>query len=114
MYAVSIGTAAARSTGRLVVSRDPSLGRNVVLNLRIDGRTAANIGWGSRFDRPVRTGRRVLWVSAVWNGFHFPWTGPDTFRSTSIVVNVRRGRTYVFTAVWRRPDRIVLAPQGRY
>src|SRR6516164_8571871 len=106
MYAVSIGTAAARSTGRLVVSRDPNLGRNLVVNLSIDGRTAANLGWGSRFNRSLWTGRRVLTVSA--------W--PSTSRSSSTVLNVRRGRTYVFTAArrWWGTNNVVLIPQGQY
>ncbi|HET9367338.1 MAG TPA: hypothetical protein VFO22_04650, partial [Candidatus Udaeobacter sp.] len=73
IYAVSIGTATARSAGRLIVSRDPNLGRNLVVNLRIDDRTAANLVRGSRFDRLVRTGHRVLTVSAL----------PNASRSTS-------------------------------
>src|SRR5215471_17844265 len=110
MYAVSIGTAAARSTGRLIVWRDPSLGRNLVLNVQLDGRTVANLMQGSRFDHPVWTGRRVLSVSAAPSGFRPPWSSPNASRPTSTTVNVRRGRTYVFTAVWRRPDRVVLVP----
>ena len=106
IYAVSIGTAAARPTGRLIVSRDPNLGRNLVVNLRIDDRTAANLVRGSRFDRSVRTGRRVLTVSAL----------PNASRSTSTVLNVRRGRTYVFTVArrWWGANNVVLVPQGRY
>src|SRR5215468_4115330 len=106
MYAVSIGTAAARSTGRLIVSRDPSLGRNLVVNLRLDGRTAGNIVPGSSFNRSVWTGRRVLTVSA--------W--PSTSRSSSTVLNVRRGRVYVFTATRRGwgSNSVVLVPRGRY
>jgi hypothetical protein len=106
IYAVSIGTAAAQSRGRLIVSRDPNLGRNLVVNLRIDGRTAANLGRGSRFDRSVRTGRRVMSVSAF----------PNASRSTSTVLNVRRGRTYVFTVArrWWGTNNVVLVPQGRY
>jgi hypothetical protein len=106
IYAVSIGTAAARSTGRLIVSRDPNLGRNLVVNLRIDDRTAANLVRGSRFNRLVRTGRRVLTVSAL----------PNASRSTSTVLNVRRDRTYVFTVArrWWGTNNVVLVPQGRY
>src|SRR5215471_7663612 len=106
MYAVSTGTAAARSAGRLIVSRDPNLGRNFVVNLRIDGRTVANIGWGSRFDRSVWTGRRVLSVSTWgWNS-----------GSNSTVLNVRRGRTYGFTVArpWWGSNNVVLIPQGRF
>lgn len=106
MYAASIGTAAARSTGRLIVSTDPNLGRNLVVNLRIDGRTVANLGWGSRFDRSVWTGRRVLSVSA-WG-----WASG----SNSTVLNVRRGRTYAFTVArrWWGSNNVVLIPQGRF
>jgi hypothetical protein len=106
IYVVSIGTAAAQPTGRLIVSRDPNLGRNLVVNLRIDDRTAANLVRGSRFDRSVRTGRRVLTVSAL----------PNASRSTSTVLNVRRGRTYVFTVArrWWGANNVVLVPQGRY
>src|SRR4029077_12103977 len=106
IYAVSIGTAAARSAGRLIISRDPNLGRNLVVNLRIDDRTAANLVRGSRFDRLVRTGRRVLTVSAL----------PNASRSTSTVLNVRRGRTYVFTVArrWWGLNNVVLVPQGPY
>src|SRR5215471_4096477 len=106
MFAVSIGTANARSTGRLIVSRDPNLGRNLVVNLRIDGRSVANIGRGSQFNRSVWTGRRVLSVSA--------W--PSSSRSSSTVLNVRRGQTYRFTAArrWWGTNNVVLVPQGRF
>ena len=105
MYAVSIGTADARSTGRLIVSRDPSLGRNMVVNLLLDGRTVANLVAGSSFNRSVSTGIRVLAVSA----------GPGSSRSTSTTVNVRRGRTYTFTVARQssRSNSVVLVPQGR-
>ena len=106
MYAVSTGTAAARSVGRLIVSRDPNLGRNLVVNVRLDGRTVANLMQGSRFDRSVWTGRRVLTVSAL----------PNASQSTSTVLNVRRNRTYVFTVArrWWGTNNLVLVPQGRY
>ena len=104
--AVSIGTAAAQSTGRLIVSRDPSFGRNLVLIVRLDGRTVANLMQGSRFDHSVWTGRRVLTVSAS-PSFSAP-------RPASTVLNVRRGRTYVFTAVRRRStNTIALVPGWR-
>lgn len=106
MYAVSIGTADARSTGRLIVSRDSSLGRNTVISLRLDGRTVANLGPGNSFNRSVWTGRRVLSASA--------W--PSSSRSNSTVLNVRRGRTYAFTVArrWWGSNTVVLVPQGRF
>src|SRR5262249_18401505 len=106
MYAVSIGTAEARSTGRLIISRDSSLGRNMVVNVRLDGRTVANLVPGARFNRSVWTGRRILSAS-VW---------PSSSRSNSTVLNVRRGRTYAFTVArrWWGSNSVVLIPQGRF
>ena len=105
LYGGSIGTAQARSTGRLVVSRDSSLGRMVVV-LRLDGRTIANLMPGSRFSHAVWTGRRVLSAS-LW---------PISSGTTSTVVNVRRGRTYAFTVArrWWGSSNLVLIPQGKF
>src|SRR5262249_4813230 len=104
MCAVSIGTADAGSTGRLIVSADPNLGRTSVVTLRIDGRTAANIRRGNQFNRSVSTGRRVLAVSNATAGSRF----------SSTVVDVRRGRTYTFTVRRRGSNNVVLVPQGQF
>ena len=111
-YAVSIGTAAAQSTARLIVSRDPNLDRNLAIVLRLDGRTVATLRSRQTFDNPVWTGRRVLSVSALSKRFRFPGASRGATRPTSMTLDVRRGRTYVFTAVWQRPDRVVLV-RGR-
>ena len=102
--AVSIGTDAARSGGRLIVMRIPNFGWNIVLNLKIDGRTVANVVQGRRYDQFVPAGRHVLTVAAV----------PNTYYSqpTSTVLNVRSGQTYVFTALWDGSNRVVLAPSA--
>jgi hypothetical protein len=106
MYAVSIGTADARSTGRLIVSRDPTLGSNLVVNLQLDGRTVANLVAGSSFNRSVSTGIRVLTASVR----------PGASRSSATTLNVRRGRTYTFTVArrGRGSNNVVLVPQGRF
>jgi hypothetical protein len=59
----------------------------MALNLKIDGRTAANIVQGGRYDGFVPEGRHMLTVSAGAN-----------YRPTSTVLNVQHGQTYVFTA----------------
>jgi hypothetical protein len=102
--AVSIGTDAAQSGGRLIVMRIPNFGWNIVLNLKIDGRTVANVVQGRRYDQFVPAGRHVLTVAAV----------PNTYYSqpTSTVLNVRSGQTYVFTALWDGSNRVVLAPSA--
>ena len=101
---VSIGTAAAQSGGRLIVLRAPNFGWNLALHLQIDGRTAANVVQGRRYDHFLPAGRHVLTVSAVPNYY--------SYQPTSTVLNVRPGQTYVFTAIWQDTDRVVLVPSA--
>jgi hypothetical protein len=75
-----------------------------VLNLQIDGRTAANLVQGRRYDHFLQAGRHVLTVSAVPNY--------SSYQPTSTVLNVRPGQTYVFTAMWRDTDSVVLVPSA--
>jgi hypothetical protein len=95
---------AAQSGGRLIVMRVPNFGWNVVLNLKIDGRTVANVVQGRRYDHFVPAGRHVLTISAV----------PNTYYSepTSTVLNVHSGQTYVFTALWDGSNRVALVPSA--
>ena len=101
---VSIGTASAQPGGRLIVLRAPNFGWNLAVNLKIDGRTAANIVQGRRYDRFLPAGRHVLTVSAVPNAY---FSQPIT-----TVLNVQPGQTYVFTAKWQNTDRVVLVPSA--
>jgi hypothetical protein len=101
---VLVETAGAQQGGRLVVLRTPNFGWNLALNLKIDGRTAANVVQGRRYDHFLPAGRHVLTVSAVPN-YYF-------YQPTSTVLNVRPGQTYVFTAIWQDSDRIVLVPSA--
>jgi hypothetical protein len=102
--AVSIGTDAFQSGGRLIVMRVPNFGWNIVLNLKIDGRTVANVVQGRRYDHFVPAGRHVLTVSAVPNAYYS--------EPTSTVLNVRSGHTSVFTASWDGSNRVVLVPSA--
>jgi hypothetical protein len=90
--AVSVANAAAKSGGRLIVIRVANFGWNLAANLKIDGQTVANIVQGRRYDHRISAGRHVLTVSAVPSN--------DMRQPISITVNVRRGRTYIFTALW--------------
>src|SRR2546423_4434296 len=96
----SAETTVAQLDGRLIVLRAPNFGWNVALNLKIDGRTVANIVQGRSYDDFVPEGRHTLTVSAVPN-----------YQPTSTVLNVRRGQTYVFTAT-RQRDSVVLVPSA--
>ena len=97
----SAETAVVQSGGRLVVLRAANFGSNVALNLKIDGRTAANIVQGSRYDEVVPAGRHMLSVSA----------GPN-YRPTSTELNVQHGQTHVFTAIRQNTGSVVLVPSA--
>jgi hypothetical protein len=97
----SAETAVAQSGGRLIVLRAPNFGWNLALNIKIDGRTAANIVQGHRYDQVVPVGRHMLTVSAVPN-----------YQPTSTVLNVQDGQTYVFTATRQNTNSVVLVPSA--
>src|SRR6266481_5784798 len=97
----SAETAVSQPGGRLIVLRAPNFGWNMALNLKIDGRAAANIVQGRRYDDFVPEGRHMLSVSAGAN-----------YQPTSTVLNVRRGQTYVFRAVRQNTDSVVLVPSA--
>jgi hypothetical protein len=102
--AVSIGTAAAKPGGRLIVLRTANFGWNIAVNLKIDGRTVANVVQGRRYDHVLPAGRHVLTVSAAPNSYYS--------EPTSTVLNVGSGQTYVFTASWDGSNRVVLVPSA--
>jgi len=104
VFATSIGTATAQSGGRLIILRSPTFGWNIVLNLKIDGRTVANVVQGRRYDHLVPPGRHVLTAAAVPNAYYS--------EATSTVLKVRSGHTYVFTASWDGSNRVVLMPSA--
>jgi hypothetical protein len=89
---VSVANAAAKPGGRVIVIRVANFGWNLAANLKIDGQTVANIVQGRRYDHRISAGRHVLTISVVPN--------LQLSQPTSITVNVRPGRTYIFTAVW--------------
>ena len=99
----SAETAVPQPDGRLIVLRAPNFGWNMALNLKIDGRAAANIVQGRRYDHFVPAGRHVLTVLAVPNDYFYPM---------STVLNVRPGQTYVFTATRGNTDSVVLVPSA--
>jgi hypothetical protein len=99
--AVPSGNAAHQPGGRLIVIRSANFGWNVAANLKIDGRTVANIVQGRRYDHFIPAGRHVLTVSVVPNN--------DLRQPASVTANVQPGGTYIFTALWDS-DHVYLRP----
>jgi len=100
MSAVSMGSATAQPGGRLIVLRAPNFGWNLVLNLKIDGKTVANVVQGRSYDRFIPAGRHVLTVSAA--------SSVSSYEPTSTSINVHPGESYVFMAMWQDQYRVVL------
>src|SRR5437660_11844884 len=83
LCAVSIGTATAQPSGRLIVLRPANLGWNLAFNLAIDGRPVGSIVQGRNYHTWLRAGHHVLTV------FNMLPTGFG--RSSSNSVNCRPG-----------------------
>jgi len=81
--------------------RAPNFGWNTALNLKIDGRMAASIVQGRRYDDFVPEGRHMLTVSVVPN-----------YQPTSTVLDVRPGQTYVFTVTRQNTGGVALVPSA--
>lgn len=84
--------------GRLSIRRSPTLGRNVSITLKIDGKLAGTVAWGRTYDRYITPGRHILTATpsrsrGVWQG----------------TLNVRPGETYSYTASYN-VNRLVLTP----
>jgi hypothetical protein len=103
--AVSLGTAAAQPSGRLIVLRPPNFGWNLAFNLEIDGRPVGNVVQGRHYHAWLPAGEHVLTVRKL------PRTGISG--PTSTTVNVQPGWTYVFTAWWDS-DFVFLRPSGAW
>jgi hypothetical protein len=103
--AVSLGTAAAQPSGRLIVLRPPNFGWNLAFNLEIDGRPVGNVVQGRHYHAWLPAGEHVLTVRKL------PRTGYSG--PTSTTVNVQPGWTYVFTAWWDS-ELVFLRPSGAW
>ena len=90
---------ASAGSGRIVVQRSPKFGTLMVLQLWIDGRKAASVRPGNRYDQPISAGHHVLTVNYAPKTRH---------QSNSVSLNVHPGETYVFTASWDTNQGVVL------
>jgi len=105
LCAVSIGTATAQPSGRLIVLRPANFGWNLGFNLAIDGRPVGSIVWGRNYHTWLPAGHHVLTV------FKVPRTGFAA--PTSTTVNVKPGWSYAYTAIWDS-DFVFLRPSGAW
>ena len=95
--AIFVKTAA--EGGRLLITRSPSMGRNVSVNFTIDSKPAGTLTWGRTYDRYITPGRHVLIASPSRTGR--AWQG---------TLDVRPGHTYPYSATYN-VDKLVLTPR---
>ena len=84
------GSALAQANGRLIIRRAPDLGKNIIVQLTIDGHTAVPITYGHTYSTVLPTGRHLIEVAPSPNA---KWK-----TKTPMTLNVLSGQTYTFTA----------------
>jgi hypothetical protein len=89
---------------RLVVWRIANLGNFVYVDLYVDGVPAAAIGYGSTYEGFLPPGRHVLSV--------LPTPNPKWPTRSVMILNVRSGQTYSFTADGDGSGHLILRAPG--
>jgi hypothetical protein len=103
-YAAAPSTFARPANGaaRLIVRRDPGLGNYVVIHLYIDGVLVSTIAYGRAYEGFLAPGRHVLLL--------LPTPHPKWLAPPQMILDVRSGQTYSFTAVGNSGYLILRAP----
>ena len=76
---------------RLIVRRIANIGNHVIVDLYVDGVAVAAIGYGHTYEGFLPPGRHVLQV--------LPTPRPKWSTQPRMILNVRSGQTYDFTAM---------------
>ena len=88
---------------RLIIRRDPALGTYLIAHLRVDGVPVAAIGYGRTYEGFLRPGRHVLSL--------LPTPNPKWPTAPGMILDVRSGETYTFTAIGDSGYLILLPPE---
>jgi len=91
---------------RLNINRIPDLGNFVIVRLWIDGMGAGSIGYGHTYEGLLPPGRHVLAVMASPN--------PKWWTPSQMILDVRSGYTYDFTAMGDGSGRLILTVPGAF
>jgi hypothetical protein len=98
-------TKSSHATARLIVQRAPNFGTDLSIRLLIDGKHVANIPRNQHYGGVLAAGRHAVTALALPN--------TQARRPTSMVVTMKPGKVYIFTATWES-DRLVLKPSDYY
>jgi hypothetical protein len=89
-----------KDDARLIVRRIPNLGYNVIVDLYVDGVAVPPIGYGRTYEGVLPPGRHVLSV--------LPTPSPKWSTPWQMTLDVRKGRTYSFTALGDGSGHLIL------
>jgi hypothetical protein len=81
--------ATSQAPARLIITRMPNLGVNIIVKLWIDGQPTAPLGYARDYEGSLTPGRHVLAVLANRSLSPIPW---------EMALNAQSGQTYIFTA----------------
>jgi hypothetical protein len=82
---------------RLIVRRAADFGTFLYVNLFIDGIPVTTLGFGQGYEGIVRPGQHMLSITTTPFGYQRLIYRPVT-------INMERGQTYAFTALWEETD----------
>lgn len=99
----SHAAAASQAPARLIITRMPNLGVNVVVQLWIDGKPTATLGYARDYEGVLAPGRHVLAVKATRSLSPTPW---------QMTLNAQSGQTYTFKAGGSGSGNVVLYSGG--
>jgi hypothetical protein len=107
-YAANQATSSAAQSGhaaaRLIIQRIADLGNSVYADLWVDGAPVAIIGYGQTYEGLVPPGRHVLSL--------LPTPNPKWPMPSQMVLDVRSGQTYNFTADGDGSGHLILRAPG--
>jgi len=94
--------ATSQAPARLIITRMPNLGVNNVVQLWIDGKPTATLGYARDYEGVLTPGRHVLAVQAT-RTLGTPW---------EMALNAQSGQTYTFSAGVSNSGGVVLYTGG--
>ena len=99
----SHAAATSQAPARLIITRMPNLGVNVIVQLWIDGQRTATLGYARDYEGVLTPGRHVLGVLASRSLSPIPW---------EMALNAQSGQTYIFSAGGSSSGNVVLYNGG--
>lgn len=89
LASTALGASAPSTSGRLIIKRSATMGRDVSVTIKIDGKLAGPVAYKRTFETQLAPGPHTITASP--NRLGTPWHG---------TLEVRPNQTYTYTAYW--------------